>query len=321
MNANVAVASRTGSERAARFHRAETAVWSGYGLRPIERFVDLAEPRLRLRTLEIGNGRPILLVHGTVGPAAWAPLVAAMGGEGRFIVVDRPGWGGSDPIDYRRHRDYHELAADILAGVLDAFAIDRATVIGGSIGDVWALSLAQHRPSRVERVALLGAGPLLARRRPPSFIRILASPLGALIVRLPVSPNRTRSILADSGHSASLADGRIPSEFIDYRVSLSNDTNAMRHERAMVRDLAGHSGWRSDLPFDEQALGCIAAPTLMVVGSGDNLGDLPTWRSFTSAMPDGRFEPVDGAGHMPWFDAPGEVAGHLRAFLAGGPRT
>jgi pimeloyl-ACP methyl ester carboxylesterase len=191
-------------------------------------------------------------------------------------------------------------------------------VIGGSIGDVWAMSLAERHPSRVERVALLGGGPLLARLRPPSFIRLLASPLGALIVRLPVSPGRTRSILVDSGHAASLADGRIPPEFIDYRVSLSNDTRAMRHERDMVRHLVRGAGWRPDLPFDEAGLGSITVPTLTVVGSNDNIGDPATWRAFAASMPAGQFELVDDAGHMPWFDAPEVVAAHVRRFLGVG---
>lgn len=320
MRSTVASQAVNPADPAGRSHRAvraEAAIWARYGLRPIDGYVDIPTPRLRIRVSEIGAGRPILLAHGTVGPAAWAPLVAAMPGAGRFIVLDRPGWGGSDPIDYRRHDDYHALSADIQAGILDRLGIERATVIGGSIGDVWAMSLAERHPSRVNRIVLLGGGPLLARLRPPSFIRLLASPLGALIVRLPVSPGRARSIVADSGHAASLADGRIPSEFIDYRVSVSNDTRAMRHERDMVRHLVRGGGWRGDLPFDEADLGRIAAPVLMVVGSNDNIGDPPTWRTFASSLPAGQFELVEGAGHMPWFDAPDEVAGHVRRFLVG----
>ena len=317
MTQDVAALDRTGTGKADRFRRAEAAVWRHYGLNPSERLVDIDGPALRLRVLEQGEGRPILMVHGTVGPAAWAPLVAAMRGEGRFIVLDRPGWGGSDPIDFGQHADHHGLAADILAGVLDSLGIDRTTVVGGSIGDVWALSLAERHPHRVERVALLGGGPLLARLRPPGFIRLLASPIGAIVVRLPMSVGRTRAILADSGHAASAADGRIPSEFLDYRVSLSNDTPAMRRERAMIHHLVRGTGWRPDLPFDERALRRIAAPTLMIVGTNDNIGDPETWRAFVGAMPEGRFELLDGAGHMPWLDVTGEVADRLGRFLTG----
>jgi pimeloyl-ACP methyl ester carboxylesterase len=303
-------------DRVDRFRRAEAAVWRRHGLVPTERVFDIAEPSIRLRALEVGRGRPILLVHGTVGPAAWPSLIEAMGGDGRFIVLDRPGWGGSDAVDFGRSADDHRLAADVLGSALDALGIEQAVVIGGSIGNVWALSLAQHRPSRVSRVVMLGAGPLRADVRPPRFIRILASPIGRLIVRLPMSADRTRSILAASGHASSLADGRIPDELVDYRVSLSNDTHAMRHERTMVSHLVRGSGWRPGLPFDDKALAGIGAPTLFVYGTNDDVGDVPMWRCFVAAMPHAELEIVEGAGHMPWFDRPRDVAERIDRFLA-----
>jgi pimeloyl-ACP methyl ester carboxylesterase len=73
--------------------------------------------------------------------------------------------------------------------------------------------------------------------------------------------------------------------------------------------------WRPDRPFDESDLGRLDAPTLVVVGSNDNIGDPATWRASAGSMPAGQFELVDGAGHMPWFDAPDTVAGHVRRFL------
>ena len=51
--------------------------------------------------------------------------------------------------------DYRRLSAEILRGVLDELGIEQVTVIGGSIGNVWALSLAELHPSRVDRVVLL----------------------------------------------------------------------------------------------------------------------------------------------------------------------
>jgi pimeloyl-ACP methyl ester carboxylesterase len=67
-----------------------------------------------------------------------------------------PGWGFSSSVDY--FREYKQLVADILFGVLDGLAIDRAYLIGGSIGNVWVLALAarygvdgasRRRPSAV----------------------------------------------------------------------------------------------------------------------------------------------------------------------------
>ena len=44
--------------------------------------------------------------------------------------------------------------------------------------------------------------------------------------------------------------GRIPAEFIDWSVSVSNDTKAMRHERQMVRSVVEGAGWKPGLVFE-----------------------------------------------------------------------
>jgi len=100
-------------------------------------------------------------------------------------------------------------------------------VVGGSIGNVWALRLAALHPSRVGRVVLLGAGPIRSDARVPGIIRLLASPAGAVMVRLPGNRSRVHSILRGSGHGPSLANGRIPDEFIDWRVSVERETDSM----------------------------------------------------------------------------------------------
>jgi pimeloyl-ACP methyl ester carboxylesterase len=310
-----AILATTAETRADRFRRLETALWDHHGLQPTSRIVQLEKPRMRLRVLEVGTGTPVLMVHGTVGPGSWASLIESMGSGHRFIVLERPGWGESESIDYRG-RPHRELAADILRGVLDALDIRRAVVLGGSIGDVWALSLAKLHPDRVEKVILLGAGPLVAEARRPSFIRLLASPIGALIVRLPVNADRARSILRDSGHGPSLDAGLIPDAFVDWRVALSNDTAAMRHERDMVRSLVRGDGWTPGFLFDDADLGAVEPPTLMVYGTADAVGDVATWRRVVGAMPRARLEVIEGGGHMPWFDEPQRVAALVDGFLA-----
>src|SRR6185312_16365869 len=104
----------------------------------------------------------------------------------------------SSAVDFAGH-EYQALVADMLRGVLDGLGLDRAHVVGGSIGDVWALRLAARHPARVNRVVLLGGGPVVPQVRVPPVIRLIASPAGALMVRMPANPQRVRSILRNSG--------------------------------------------------------------------------------------------------------------------------
>jgi pimeloyl-ACP methyl ester carboxylesterase len=120
---------------------------------------------------------------------------------------------------------------------LDALGVEQTAVFAGLIGAVWALRLATRHPSRVKRVVLLGGALLLPESRIPVIVRLLRSPIGAMMVRLPETPARMRLILRQNGHGVSLDAGRIPEEFVQWRGALTRETDSMRHERDMVRVL------------------------------------------------------------------------------------
>jgi len=296
-----------------RYLEAETRLWQHYGRAPRTRFVEIARPRARLRVLEEGSGPPVLFVHGTVGPGSWPSLIARMPGF-RSLLLDRPGWGLSTPVRYPRG-GYRPYVADLLAGALDALDIDRVDIVGGSIGDVWALSLAEHHPDRVGRLVLLGGGPIVSDVRVPGVIRAIASPIGALMVRLPMNADRLRSIFRESGHGASLEDGRVADELIDWRLATTNETTAMRHERDMVRTLVRGSGWRPGFMFDQDQLARIEEPTLLIYGTADPTGSVDIWRRVMGALPRGELQVMEGAGHHPWFEDVEQVANAVAEFL------
>jgi pimeloyl-ACP methyl ester carboxylesterase len=311
--ASYALETTSPSPRVDRYRTAERALWDHYGLEPREHVVEIGSPRARLRVLDVGSGPAILFVHGTVGPGGWPSLVRELRGF-RCLVVDRPGWGLSRPVDYSEH-EYKTMAADISRNVLDALEVERAFVVGGSIGNVWALSLAARHPSRVTKAVLLGGSPLVSEVPVPGFIRILASPAGVLMVRLANKPARVRSILRHNGHGPSLDDGRIPQAFVDWRVALGRDTASMRHERDMVRVLVKGSAFRPGLTFSDAELSAIGTPALLVYGTADPVGLVDTWARVVGLLPRGELRVIEDSGHMPWFDDAKGVAGAIRSFL------
>ncbi len=300
--------------RIERYRQAERALWDSYGLRPAERFIDLDSPAARLRVLEVGSGEPVLFVHGTVGPGSWPVLVRELPGF-RCLVLDRPGWGLSSPVDFSK-REYKTLVADVLRGALDALGLSSAHVVGGSIGNLWALRLAAQHPSRVGKIVLLGGSPLVPEVPVPGPIRLLASPVGTIMVRLSQQPKIVRTLLRQSGHGASLDAGSIPDEFVDWRVALARETGSMRNERDMVRALVNGKAFRPGLTFEDAELAAIQNPILYVYGTADPVGTADIWRRAVGVLPRGKLRLVDGAGHMPWFDAPGRIGGEVSRFLA-----
>ncbi len=298
-----------------RYRAAEAALWAHYGLAPTERVIDV--PGARLRVVEHGAGEPVLYIGGTGGTGPyWAPLVRELPNV-RSLMLDRPGWGLSTPVDYSR-QPYGPFVADLMRDTLDALGVERAHVVGASIGGLWALRFAQRHPSRAGHIVLLGAGPIVeAKSLPvPSFLRLLSTPVGALIVRLPQKADRVRSILSGLGHGLSLDAGRIPEVFVDWRVSFENEIGAMRHERGMVRALVKGRDFRPGVRFDGAELRSITHPVLMVWGGADASADPEIYRRAISTLPGGSFQLVVGAGHMPWLDDPSGVGTTVREFLA-----
>ena len=307
------IATAPASTRTNRYLAAERRLWEHYELEPEQRFLGLGAGRLRV--LEVGSGDPVLFVHGTVGPGAWPSLISELPGF-RSIVLERPGWGLSSAIGFSS-REYKGLVAGVLREALDALELERAHVVGGSIGNVWALALAGEHPLRVDRIVLMGGGPIVPEAGVPGIIRLLASPAGALMVRRPDKPARVRSILRHSGHGASLDAGLIPDQFFDWRVAVGRETSSMRHEREMVCTIVKGKSYRPGLTFDDAELAAIPQPTLHVYGTADPVGSVGVWKRVARALPRGEVRLVEGAGHMPWFDDRDAVAREIHRFLAG----
>ena len=104
-----------------------------------------------------GRGSAVLLVHGLgYGRWGWEPIVERLADRFEVVTVDNRGIGDSDaPAGPYRTR---VMAADLVA-VLDDAGIDRATVVGTSLGGMIAQELALHWPDRVDRLVLAATIP------------------------------------------------------------------------------------------------------------------------------------------------------------------
>lgn len=279
-----------------------------------EQYADVGDGvRLRLHT--VGDGDPIAFIHGNGGSGVyWAPLVAELAADYRCVLVDRPGWTRSSPVDYSEP-DFATVAVRLLDGLLTALDLDRVHFVGGSIGEMFALRYALQRPANVESLVLLGGGPNVADLTPPPFIRLLRSPLGHVMVRLPQRAPIIRRQLQGLGHRASLEESGRLDDLVRMREATNRFTDAMRHERGLVRAILTDEGWVGGYPLERDDLAKITAPTLMVLGDEDPIGSAELWQRFVEALPDARLEITSDGGHLPWWDDPVAVAAMVRAHL------
>lgn len=137
----------------------------------------------------------------------------------------------------------------------------------------------------------------------PKFIKLLRSPLGALIVRLPMRQRMLEQQLVGLGHGPSVEAGRFD-EFLPWRMAFHRETDSMRNERDMVRAIVGPDGFRPGFTFDDDQLRQVRQPALMLLGSADPTGSPETWIRFTETLPGGRLEVLHGAGHLLWWMSP-----------------
>lgn len=117
----------------------------------------IAVDGLELRVRELGTGEPVILfLHGLLGHAReWDPLLDALSPGFRLVVPDHRGHGESGHADAYRL----ELFVRDALGVLDALGVERAHVVGHSLGGMVGMRLAAERPDRVERLVVLDVGP------------------------------------------------------------------------------------------------------------------------------------------------------------------
>ncbi len=271
----------------------------------------------RVHLLEIGDGRPVVLVHGTGSPAGFfLPLLNELH-HVRAIAPDRPGQGLSDPIDLPRHR-YREIAVAWLDGLLDALELDTAALVGHSAGGVWSLWYALAHPERVTRLVLIGP-PALPKTRCPLPYRLIATPgLGELLSRLvPASPKSLLRFASFMGEGATLP--RHP-DLIDFMVAAGRDSLAASVDRAEARVLVSPfalvslRGFRRQSRVRADELRQVAVPTLVIWGEQEPLGSVSVARAVTELIPHARLEVLAG-GHAPWLGQPEQAAAALADFV------
>ena len=136
------------------------------------------------QVLTVGEGPPVLLLHGGLGNAwEWFGIMPELAESRQVVAVHRPGHGLADAFDYGGV-DFRTHAVTFLREVADALGFERVDIVGNSIGGMWGVMFALDEPERVGRLALAGM-PMGVKRSGPFEIHLLGTPvIGKQIGRL-----------------------------------------------------------------------------------------------------------------------------------------
>ncbi|MFN8160552.1 MAG: alpha/beta fold hydrolase [Solirubrobacterales bacterium] len=263
----------------------------------------------RISTASAGSGGAVVCVHGLGGTkASFLPTIAALADRYRVIAMDLPGFGESEkPINAPYDAPYFARA---VTGLLDSLGIERAHLIGNSMGGRVSIELGLLDPGRVGRVALLA--PALAWLRDRRWRWLLAAPLPKLGLIQPapraITEPLVRSLVPGGrgGWSAAGVD-----EFL--RSFLTPRGRVAFYEAARNIYL--------DEPHGSEGLwtrlATMRPACLFVWGRHDQLVPVGFMKHVGKVLPEARHLVLD-CGHVPQVEAPAETHEAILDLLAGG---
>jgi pimeloyl-ACP methyl ester carboxylesterase len=256
--------------------------------------------------MSAGTGDPLICVHGLGGTkASFLPTVAALADGHRVIALDLPGFGDSEkPLPAPYDSAYFARA---VIELMDALGIERADLVGNSMGGRVAIEAGLRHPERVGRVVLLSPALAWLRDRPLKWL--LQLPLPRLGLIQPTPRRATEAIvrtLIPGGANGWAAAG--VDEFL--RSYLTPRGRAAFYEAARNIYL--------DEPHGENGfwtrLGGLSCRTMFVWGREDALVPIGFMKHVQRTLPKAHHVELD-CGHVPQLERPRETHDAMRRFL------
>jgi pimeloyl-ACP methyl ester carboxylesterase len=260
--------------------------------------------------VQAGSGPAILLIHG-IGDSSdtWRPVAGHLARQHTVVAPDLLGHGRSE----KPRADYTIAGfANGMRDLLSLLGIERATVVGHSLGGGVAAQFAYQFPERCERLVLVNSGGV--GRTVSPLLRLAAVPgAEALMPLLGLSPVRRASRLgADLLRLFNTALGRDAEEVLAVFDALP-DTEA---RRAILRTLRSGIDWRGQvITMLDRAYLAAGIPTLIIWGRRDAIIPLDHGRLAQAALPGSELEIFDDAGHFPHHTDPHRFARVVHDFI------
>jgi pimeloyl-ACP methyl ester carboxylesterase len=257
-----------------------------------------------------GSGPPVVLIHGMLNSSShWQAVARQLASGYRVVAPDLIGHG-----DSAAPRGDYSLGAHAasIRDLLAAIGIERATIVGHSLGGGVAMQFFYQFPQRVERLVLISSGglgrevsPMLRTAALPGVSGLLSLAMRARVVDgLWAGGARMRERGIGAGvYAQAIARALRPLANADAR-------EAFLHTLRAVIDVKGQRVSATDRLYLLESI-----PTMIVWGERDNTIPLEHGRKAHESIPGSRFRTLAKAAHFPHLDDSDGLAEVLREFL------
>jgi pimeloyl-ACP methyl ester carboxylesterase len=259
--------------------------------------------------VRMGDGEPILLIHGFgAGFWVWEKQIEILSRNYRVYALDLIGHGFSD----RPKMEYTpETYIYFLRDFMDGLGIERATLVGNSMGGGIAWAVAALFPRRVKKLILVNCVPpdVLNQVRNESFRTLAAVKNVPLLPYLAIaSRNRSsvRRILQEC-----VLEGRLITPGV-----LSRQYQLVRIEGTTWVLYSTLMNAKETSKFKDY-LSLIQCPTLLIWGERDLIFPLSVGKMLHRAIKGSLLHIVEKSGHIPMWETPEEVNRIILNFLKG----
>ncbi|MEU2458915.1 alpha/beta hydrolase [Streptomyces sp. NPDC012473] len=257
-----------------------------------------------------GEGPAVLLVHGIGDSSAtWAEVIPQLARYYTVIAPDLLGHGDSD----KPRGDYSVAGyANGLRDLLGVLGIERATLIGHSLGGGVAMQFAYQYPERTDRLILVSAGGVGREVNP--VLRAVSLPGADLVLSMLRLPGM-RGQVGLFTRLIKLLDtdlGQDAGELLDLVDALPDTTS----RSAFISTLRAVVDWRGQaVTMLDRCYLAQGMPTLLLWGSRDSIVPVRHAHGAHAAMPGSRLEIFEGAGHFPFHSDPARFLALVEDFI------
>lgn len=260
------------------------------------------EVRLRLRDNGPRDAQAVIFLHGFGASLdTWEPWARVLAARFRVIRFDLPGFGltGADPTG-----DYSDTRAiEILLDLMDQLGLDRADIVGNSLGGRIAWNFAARHPDRVSRLVLVSPDGFAS----PGFAYGKASDIPLMMRALPyIAPRGMLKANLEAAYAR-------PEALSEETVTRYRDMMLAPGVRDAILARMGQTILRDPGP----TLATIHTPTLLLWGEMDGMIPITNAADYTRLMPNATLVRLPNSGHLPFEEDPVGSLPPVERFLSG----